>query len=92
MQEYLDGKDVNVGAMEKVNEGIWILPISEENYDDLPPELPKICGFESKWDESSPYYLIKTKPTTLSKEHQEFISDCSRRLFERIECKDYAVH
>ncbi len=31
-----------------------------------------------------------TRPTTLSKEKQELISEHSRRLFRRIECRDYA--
>jgi D-alanine-D-alanine ligase len=52
-QEYLTGRDVNVGAMERRNPKtgemeIWILPISEEDYSALPENLPRICGFESK--------------------------------------------
>ena len=53
LQEYLTGRDINVGVMEKVDESsqksdIWILPISEEDYSALPEGLPKICGYESK--------------------------------------------
>ena len=94
-QEFLTGRDINVGVMERLNEKSgemepWVLPITEEDYSALPDDLPKICGFESKWDESSPYYQIKTRPTTLSLEMQQQISEHSKRVFKRIECRDYA--
>jgi D-alanine-D-alanine ligase len=43
-----------------------------------------------KWDESSPYYKIKTRPTTLSEEMQKKVGEWSCRLFKRIDCRDYA--
>lgn len=93
-QEYLTGRDVNVGVMERPAENgmmePWTLPITEEDYSALPADLPKICGFESKWDESSPYYQIKTRPTTLSPEIQAKLGEWSCRVFKRIECRDYA--
>ena len=94
LQEYLTGRDVNVGVMEKWDPNTkqyepWVLPISEEDYSALPEGLPKICGFESKWDESSPYYKIQTRPTTLSPEMQEKVGQWTKRLFKRIECRDY---
>jgi D-alanine-D-alanine ligase len=94
-QEYLTGRDVNVGVMEQRNLQTGemepqTLPITEEDYSALPEDLPKICGFESKWDESSPYYKIVTRPTTLSEEAQRLVSQHSVRLFRRIDCHDYA--
>jgi D-alanine-D-alanine ligase len=51
-QEFLDGRDINVGVMERRDEQgkmePWTLPITEEDYSELPDDLPKICGFESK--------------------------------------------
>jgi len=43
-----------------------------------------------QWDESSPYYKIVTKSTTLSKEDQDLVSDHSKRLFTRLGINDYA--
>lgn len=95
LQEFLEGRDINVGVIERLDSKSghyvpWTLPITEEDYSELPPDLPKICGFESKWDESSPYYKIKTRSTTLSAEVQEKIAEYTRLLFRRIECHDYA--
>ena len=52
-QEYLTGRDINVGVIERFDEKTgkmepWVLPITEEDYSALPSNLPKICGFESK--------------------------------------------
>lgn len=107
IQEFLTGRDVNAGVMERVvagggaNDGgvvdasmakkeIWVLPITEEDYSKVPEELPKICGFESKWDESSPYFQIITRPTTLSASIQCKIGEMTKLLFSRLECHDYA--
>jgi D-alanine-D-alanine ligase len=91
VQEFLDGRDINVGVLgycEKTGEP-RALPITEEDYSALPENLPKILGFESKWDPESPYWNIKTRPTTLSKEAQDKVIEWSIRLFRRLEIKDY---
>ncbi|KAI3643921.1 hypothetical protein MP228_010085 [Amoeboaphelidium protococcarum] len=95
VQEFLTGRDINVGVMEKRDLTTnqmepWVLPITEEDYSALPDDLPKICGFESKWDSSSPYYGIVTRPTTLSKEKQAQVAEWSKLVFRRIDCRDYA--
>lgn len=87
VQEFLEGRDVNVAVL---GSEATVLPITEEDYSALPEGMPKICGFESKWDASSPYWNIKTRPTTLSPELQKFISTCSQKLFHRLEARDYA--
>lgn len=92
VQEYLTGRDINVAILgnDNVNGEPHVLPLTEEDYSAVPDGLPKICGFESKWDESSPYYGIKTRMATCSKEVQEKITKWSQAMFNRIECQDYA--
>lgn len=55
----------------------------------LPPELPKICGYEAKWLPESPYWNIKSISAQLPEDIEKFIVDCCLKLFERLECKDY---
>jgi len=90
IQEYLEGRDVNCAIIGNPPGPHTVLPITEEDYSALPAGWPKICGFESKWDPESPYWQIKTVPTTLDKDKQDLIADCSRRLFHRIGVRDYA--
>jgi len=90
VQEYLEGRDVNVAIIGNPPGPHMLLPITEEDYSSVPAGWPKICGFESKWDPESPYWGIKSVPTTLDKKTQDFIADCSRRLFHRLGVRDYA--
>jgi len=90
IQEYLEGRDVNCAIIGNPPNKHMVLPVTEEDYSALPAGWPKICGFESKWDPESPYWNIKTVPTTLDKEKQQLITDCSIRLFQRLGVRDYA--
>lgn len=87
VQEYLEGIDVNVGV---IGPDMKVLPITEEDYSALPEGLPKICGFESKWDETSPYWQLTSRPTTLTPQQQADVGAWSQKLFRRIDAHDYA--
>ena len=62
----------------------------EEDYSDLPPDLPRICGYEAKWISDSPYFkLLKSVPANLPEETEKVIMEHCLKLFERLECRDY---
>ncbi|MFH1613354.1 MAG: methyltransferase domain-containing protein [bacterium] len=90
VEEFLTGKDLSVGIIGNPPESYTVLPIIEEDYSLLPQNLPKICGYEAKWIPKSPYWNIKSIPANLPEETEKFIIDCCLKLFERLECKDYA--
>ncbi|MFX1390285.1 MAG: methyltransferase domain-containing protein [Promethearchaeota archaeon] len=90
IEQFLTGKDLTVGIIGNPPEEYIILPIIEEDYSNLPPELPKICGYEAKWNPESPYWNIKSIPAVLPQNVIEIIENCSIKLFERLECQDYA--
>ncbi|MBI4389740.1 MAG: D-alanine--D-alanine ligase, partial [Nitrospinae bacterium] len=66
-----------------------VLPVIEEDYSALPPELPKICGYEAKWCPDSPYWNIKSKPAELSDQTEKALVTWCLQLAERLECRDY---
>jgi len=78
-----------VGIIGNPPESYVVLPIIEEDYSALPPELPRICGYEAKWLPDSPYWNIKSVPAQLPEETEKFIIECCLKLFERLECRDY---
>jgi len=90
VEEFLVGKDISVGIIGNPPESYHILPIIEEDYSMLPPHLPKICGYEAKWDPSSPYFQIKSLPANLPEETEQFLIASCLKLFERLGCRDYA--
>ena len=89
VEEFLHGKDLSIGMIGNIPDNIDILPIIEEDYSRLPDGLPKICGYEAKWDPKSPYWNIKSVPAKISDDIQKYIEESSLKLFERLECRDY---
>jgi len=90
VEEFLTGKDLTVGIIGNPPDPYVVLPIIEEDYSSLPPELPRICGYEAKWLPDSPYWNIKSIPANLSDETEKLIIECCLKLFARLECRDYA--
>ena len=90
LEEFLTGKDLTVGIIGNPPDPYTFLPIVEEDYSELPPELPRICGYEAKWITDSPYFqLLKSVPATLPEETEKVIMEHCLRLFERLDCRDY---
>ena len=89
IEQFLTGKDLTLGIIGNPPDDYIILPILEEDYSSLPPELPKICGYEAKWLPDSPYWNIKSIHAELPEDTTQLIESCSLKLFERLECNDY---
>ena len=90
VEEFLIGADLSLGVIGNPGENMLILPITEEDYSEVPEDLPRICGYEAKWDPNSPYWKIKSIPADLPEATKQIIIDCSLKLFSRLECRDYA--
>ncbi|MBN1912374.1 MAG: methyltransferase domain-containing protein [Pirellulales bacterium] len=91
IQEFLSAEEYTVGIIGNPGLGYHILPVLQVDYSDLDPGLPQILGYESKWDPDSPYWSqIKYQEADLHEEGKRKLIDRSVRLFERLECRDYA--
>jgi len=89
VEEFLKGKDLSVGIIGNPS-SYTVLPMTEEDYSQLPEDLPRICGYEAKWRPDSPYWKITSIPAEVPKETYNFIVECCLKLFEWLECRDYA--
>ncbi|MCB1194608.1 methyltransferase domain-containing protein [bacterium] len=89
IEEFLPGKDLSLGIIGNLPNAVQLLPIIEEDYSKLPEHLPKICGYEAKWDPKSPYWNVTSKPAEISEDIKKYIEESSLKLFERLECNDY---
>lgn len=90
VEEFLTGKDLSVGIIGNPTISYQVLPIIEEDYSALPDELPRICGYEAKWQPDSPYYKIRSIPAVLSEDIEGFLVASCLKLFDRLGCRDYA--
>jgi D-alanine-D-alanine ligase len=91
VQEFLTGPEYSVGLIGNPEHGLRALPVLEVDYTKLDPGLPKILGYESKWEPDSPYWTqIKYHEASLPDHIQQQLIENSSRLFERLGCRDYA--
>jgi D-alanine-D-alanine ligase len=89
VEEFLAGKDLSLGIIGNPPEDYRVLPIIEEDYSSLPPDLPRICGYEAKWLPDSPYWKLRSLPANLPDDVEKSIVEGCLELFERFECRDY---
>ncbi len=90
VEEFLTGKDISVGIIGNPPESYQALPIIEEDYSKLPADLPRICGYEAKWQPDSAYQQIRSVLAHLPEATEQFLIASCIKLFERLECRDYA--
>ena len=90
LEEFLTGDDLSVGILGNPPSAYNVLPITVEDYSAVPAGMPRLCGYEAKWDPTSPYWNIKSVAADLPDETERTIVECCLKLFERLECRDYA--
>lgn len=90
VQEFLSGNEYSVGIIGNPGIGFTVLPLLEVDYSGLQAGLPKILGYESKWDPASPYWTqIRYREAVVDEELRRSMIDWSTALFERLDCRDY---
>ncbi len=91
VQEYLTGAEYSVSLIGNPEQGLRALAVLEVDFSKLDPALPQILGYESKWEPDSPYWTqIKYREATLPDHKQQQMIDNSVKLFERLNCREYA--
>jgi D-alanine-D-alanine ligase len=90
IEEYIEGRELNVSILG--NEPPQILPISEIDFSTMPSHLPKICGYASKWVESSLEFThtLPRCPALLPSQIEEKVINISLSAYRIMDCRDYA--
>ncbi len=90
LEEYIDGRELNVSIID--NSEPRVLPISEIDFSSLPPELPKICGYAAKWENQTLEFRHTSPicPAPLSPELEKKVVEISLKVYQLLECRDYA--
>ncbi len=91
VQEFMTGAEYTVTLIGNPDQGLRALPLLEVDFSRLDPELPRILGYESKWEPDSPYWTqIRYHEASLPDHVAAQLIEHSARLFERLGCHDYA--
>jgi len=91
IEEFIEGRELNVGLLETDGK-VEVLPISEIDYSEFPEGVPKICGYDAKWEAETPEYQ-KSKPVCparLEPVVQKRIEQIALKVFKLFGCWDYA--
>lgn len=90
VEEYIAGRELNVSILG--NEVPQILPISEIDFSTLPPHLPRICGYDAKWVETTPEFnhTVPLCPAPLSPQLEKRVREVALLSYRLMDCRDYA--
>ncbi|MEZ5042804.1 MAG: methyltransferase domain-containing protein [Saprospiraceae bacterium] len=89
VEAFLTGAELSFGVIGNMS-NYTLLPIIEEDFSELPENLPKICGYEAKWLVDSPYMqTLKSIRASIPLATEQELINHSLKLFERLDCKDY---
>ena len=90
IEEYIDGREINVSVIGNGHEK-KVLPFSEILFD-IPPEIPKILTYDSKWREDTLIYqkTYGVCPAEASDELKSELESMALKCFDLFNCKDYA--
>lgn len=53
VERFLPGRELNISLLADGEGGVEALPVAEILYQDFPEGMPKVLGYEAKWDEES---------------------------------------
>lgn len=87
VEEYINGREFNVAILDGE-----VLPISEINFENLDPGLPKIVTYEAKWQPESEYYknTIPICPANIDSNLERQIKEVALHSYRALNCRDYA--
>ena len=88
VEQYIDGREFNVGIIGNPGE---VLPIAEIDFEGLPEGHAKICSYEAKWHYGS-IFDVGTKPCfpELTSKLKQNITTAAIKAYELFQCRDYA--
>jgi D-alanine-D-alanine ligase len=91
VEEYVDGREFNIAVLGN-GSGRRALPPSEILFVDFPEGTPKICCYEAKWVEESPFYrkTVPSCPAKIPEELKNQLQSVALKAYAMMGCKDYA--
>jgi D-alanine-D-alanine ligase len=90
VEEFLQGKELHVAVLG--NNPPEVLPISEFDFSELPPEYPPLITYDVKWNPLAlAYHKVHSFcPADLTKKEETMVEDLALRAYTVTSCRDYA--
>jgi D-alanine-D-alanine ligase len=89
IEQYIEGREINVPLFEQADTGVKILPISEILFEDWPEDKPKIVNYSAKWIEDSFEYENTQRTFAPENAPLNLIKDLALRCWKIFHLKGY---
>ena len=91
VEEFIDGRELNVAVLQTSNGLFETLPISEITFDTMPKGMPRIVSYEAKWIEESPIYrtTVPVCPAELPARIESHARAIALQAAEAVGLRDY---
>jgi len=91
VEQFIDGREFTVGVWGN-GDRATSLPLVECDFSYIPNPLMRIFDFETKWDETSPYYTQFSQicPPNIEPEIAEAVSRAAVAAFKSVDMRDFA--
>jgi D-alanine-D-alanine ligase len=91
VEEFIDGRELNVAVLAASSEELIALPVSEIAFGQLPVGFPRVVGYEAKWLLDSEYYraTVPCCPARLSSEDAKAAQTIALRAARAAGLRDY---
>ncbi|MBI5587737.1 MAG: ATP-grasp domain-containing protein [Deltaproteobacteria bacterium] len=91
VEEYVDGREFNIAVLGN-GKNIRALPPAEIDFVDFPEGKPKICCYEAKWVQESPFYkkTVPVCPANIPDAMKDELQAVALKAYHAMGCRDYA--
>jgi len=92
VEEFIDGRELNVALLQTSEENFTPLPISEITFHRVPEGMPHIVSYEAKWVEESPFYktTVPECPADLPENIRREATAIAVKAANAVGLRDYA--
>jgi D-alanine-D-alanine ligase len=91
IEEYIDGREFGIGVID-FNGGPTPFPVSEIVFDGYPDGIPKIVGYDAKWNNETVEYKnsVPHCPADVDSRLAKRLQDIGLKVFKLFGCRGYA--
>ena len=90
IEEYIDGREINIPMLELEDGTVKVFPISEIVFDDWPEDKPRIVNYAAKWDEQTFEYENTNRAFYPEGAPLEYLEDLALKCWRLFRLRGYA--
>ena len=90
IEEYIDGREINIPMLELENGEVKVFPISEIVFDEWPDDKPRIVNYAAKWDEQAFEYENTNRAFYPEGAPLEYLEEVAMKCWRIFRLRGYA--